>query len=212
MIKFLLMHNQPLFLDGLGLILKKIPTYQVVGFCNTGLDLIQRSLELKPNMIIMDIETTDCKPELVVERLNHLVPSAKIIIIDSREDIDIFSFISNYRKVMGFLHKDIQSKDLLKCLSLIEHGEHVYSDNPKSFLKYPDFWQTKGKGLLSKRQVQLLSLVDQGSSNKEIAEALFITENTVKAHLQKIMEKLGAHNRSEAVAIAKRKQVLKIVE
>ena len=208
-IKLLMADKRELFREGLAEVLKSEPQIEVVSKCATGLEAIQQASETKPDIILLDTEISDCGCIEVIQRICELVPKTRIIILTHSEtESGLYETFKAGAK--AFLSKDIGVGDLFRAIALVNSGEAVISPPMATRLlaDFNIFAESKARSqkqdtVLSKREEEVLALVAKGATNREIASTLFITENTVKVHLSKIMEKLGVHNRLQAAALAR---------
>jgi DNA-binding NarL/FixJ family response regulator len=127
-------------------------------------------------------------------------------------DVDEDLYIAIQSGADGYLLKDLNSEEFLEMLKGLEIGEAAISRRMTSRLisgfKELSKQNRDSKFLITKRELELLSLMADGLSNKGIAERLFISENTVKYHIRNILQKVGVQNRTEAVALAIRQGIL----
>ncbi len=205
MIKVLVADDHPVFREGLASLLQKYPEFKVVGQAADGDEAVARANQLKPDVVIMDI----CMPRsdgiVATRALQKMLPQIKVIIATiSAKDEDLFAALKAGAR--GYLLKSVSLQELIDSIKLVAQGEAVVSPAMASRL-IEEFRQDKEHldkrpSDLSSRELEVLHLVAQGASNKQISDSLFISETTVKAHLQTIMEKLHARNRAEAVAVA----------
>jgi DNA-binding NarL/FixJ family response regulator len=184
----------------------------VAGEASDGLEALERARQLKPDIILMDINMPRCNGLEATRLIKTEIPNTKIIILTVSEDEEnLFEAIKSGAE--GYLLKNIKSDEFLRLLDGVTKGEAAISPIMAARI-IDDFAQrTTGqkeessKGELSDREKEVLELVRRGDPNKEIALALYITENTVKYHLRNIMDKLHLRNRAAAAAYAARKGI-----
>ena len=208
-IKVLVADAREIFRKGLAKILERQPELEVLGTCATGLQAIEKVRQLKPDVILLDTEITDCDYLEAIRRCHELILQAHIIILThSVQESDLFSAIA--AGVSAYLTKDVQVEDLIRDIIRV-HGGDVIISPPLAARLIEEFrllgekkkTEKKKEPLgLSKRELEVLSLVAEGAPNKKIANTLCISENTVKVHLSNILEKLQVNTRQQAAIIA----------
>lgn len=205
MIRVLVVDDHPVFRQGLTSLLQRYPDFDVVGQAGNGDEAVAKASEVQPDVVIMDICMPGSDGVAATTALQRTLPQTKVVIVTvSDKDDDLFAAIKAGAR--GYLLKSVSLQELIDSIRLVAQGEAIISptmagrllDEFKQGKARPD----KGLGNLSLREQEVLQLVAQGASNKQIATKLFISETTVKAHLRAILEKLHAHNRAEAVALA----------
>jgi DNA-binding NarL/FixJ family response regulator len=212
MIRVLAADDHPVFRQGLISVLQEYPEFEVVGEAINGADAVAKASELHPDVVVMDIRMPGGDGVEATAALHQRLPEVKVLIFTvSDKDDDLFAAIK--AGAIGYLLKSANLAELLDAIRLVAKGEAIVSP-PMAVRLLDEFKQaTKGRtdkelSGLSERETEVLQLVAQGSSNKEIASQLFISETTVKAHLRSILEKLHVKNRAQAVALATTKGLL----
>ena len=214
MIKVLVVDDHPIFRQGLISLLQQYPEFETVGQATNGEEAVAVASEVQPDVIVMDVCMPGGDGIAATTALQQTSPKVKVIIVTvSDKDEDLFAAIKAGAR--GYLLKSVSLRELIDSIRLVAQGEAIISPTVAGKL-LDEFKQTdrdqSGKELnggLSLREQEVLQLVAQGASNKEIADQLFISETTVKAHLRTILQKLHARNRAEAVALAATKGWLK---
>jgi two-component system NarL family response regulator len=185
-------------------VLGQFPEFQVVGQASNGSEAVAKASELQPDVVIMDISMPGSTGIEATIALQQRLPQVRVLILTvSEEQEDLFTAIKAGAK--GYLLKSVGLEELVNAVRLVANGEAIIS--PSMAVRLLDEFRqpTKEKvekGPLSGREREILQLVAQGDSNREIAAQLFISETTVKAHLRSILEKLHVKNRAQAVAHA----------
>ena len=207
-IKVLLADGKEIFREGLARLLDEQEHIRVVSRCSNGEQAIEKVKETKPDVVLIDTNISECDSSRATRQMNESSPEVKVAMLtDSKDKDDLFSAIE--AGATGYLLKDMKVGELIESIDLIGRGEVVVS--PPLAGKLVDKLssikanEADDKDGLSKREVEILELLTKGATNKEIAETLFITENTAKVHLKNIMEKLQLRNRQQAVAYAVKK-------
>jgi DNA-binding NarL/FixJ family response regulator len=204
MIKAFVIAPQPIFRRGLITTLENDPDLQVIAEANTTTEAVQAAKEIDPDILILDTdgELEDVDIKEIVE-LQKEYPKAKMVLLSSRGNN-----INEVLKagVQGYLLKSADFTELIDSVRLIAGGNNVvYTTkvNGKPIdLFGGDIRNGNGGIRLSPREREVLGHIARGESTKEIADACYISQTTVKAHVAKIIDKLSARNRSEAVALA----------
>ena len=212
-IRLVLGDGAEIFAKGLARLLDRQQGIKVECICSTGLEVIESAYKYQPDAILMDIKLSECSGVEVMKHIHEGLPKTRIIVLTHSEaDDDIISAIRAGAK--AYLSKDISIRNLIKTITLVANGEVVISSPMAvkilggfSFLEESKD-AAKLIAFLSKREQTVLSLVAQGCTNREIANTLVISENTVKVHLRNIMEKLHAHTREKAVSLVGGKSML----
>lgn len=208
--QILLVDDHVLFRKGVAALLSMHPGMQVVGEAGNGLEAIAAARELLPEVILMDIAMPQCNGLEATRILKREMPHVKIVILTvSDDDQHLFEAIKS--GAQGYLLKNLEPYQLHDLLESISRGEAPLSGAiAAKILK--EFTQPSSASdpnshvveQLTSREFDILQLVVDGLTNKEIAAALVISENTVKIHLRNILEKLHLQNRIQAAVYAVR--------
>ncbi len=215
-IRVLVVDDKALFREGLVSLLAHYPEIAVVGQAEDGYKALERARQLQPQLILMDVDMPNCDGIKATRLIKEELPQIDIIMLTvSEEDKNLFTAIKEGAK--GYLIKDINVDELIKAIVVVSRGGAVVSpsmavkllnefsnvlSNPKPTPAQPTPPTRSDLQTLSDRELEVLRLVATGATNRDIAESLFISENTVKAHLRNIMDKLHLRNRHHAVAYA----------
>jgi DNA-binding NarL/FixJ family response regulator len=203
-IRILLVEDQTLMRQGLKTILNLEPGLRVVGEATDGEAGIRQALDLRPDVILMDVQMPGMSGIEAIAAICAVWPDAKIIILTTfgRDD---YVFQGVRAGAMGFLLKDAPADHLVQTIHRVHGGEVFIQPEIASRLLRelitPQDWLIEP---LSDREREVLVLVAQGHSNREIAERLVLAEGTVKNHVSSILGKLQAENRTQAADIARR--------
>jgi len=203
-VKVLLADDKEIFREGLARLLQEQEQIEVVSQCSNGKEAIEKARESEPDVVLMDSNISDCGSKEATQQINESSPGVKVAMLtDSRDEEKLFSAIED--GATGYLLKDMRIVDLVESIDLIRKGEVVVPPSLAGKLVRKVTVKTKEaevKEGLSEREIEILKLLVRGNTNKEIAEALFITENTVKVHMKNILGKLQLRNRQQAAAYA----------
>ena len=207
-LRILLVDDHVLFRKGLVTLLETQDNFEVVGEADNGLEGIDLARELLPDIILMDVNMPECDGIEATRRIKEEMPHVHIVMLTvSEEDEDLFRAIKNGAK--GYLLKNLEPQALFDRLTGIYEGESpisgVMATKILDEFKHPQQsprHDTKPVDTLTPREIDVLEQVVLGKTNKDIAAALNITENTVKIHLRNILEKLHVQNRIQAAVHA----------
>jgi DNA-binding NarL/FixJ family response regulator len=203
-IRILLVEDQTLMRQGLRTILSLEPGLRVVGEATDGEAGIRQALDLRPDVILMDVQMPGMSGIEAIAAICAVWPDAKIIILTTFGR-DEYVFQGVRAGAMGFLLKDAPADHLVQTIHRVHGGEVFIQPEIASRLLRelitPQDWLIEP---LSDREREVLVLVAQGHSNREIAERLVLAEGTVKNHVSSILGKLQAENRTQAADIARR--------
>ncbi|MBI3990323.1 MAG: response regulator transcription factor [candidate division NC10 bacterium] len=206
-IRVLLVDDHALFRSGLAGLLGGQRGFEVVGEAQDGQEAFEKAKALMPDVILMDVYMPGMDGLEATRRIKEALPYVKIVILTvSEEDQNLFEAIKH--GAQGYLLKTIEVTELFTMLQGVSRGEAPISRAMAAKI-LGEFARRSQKASapgseekLSPREREVLELLTQGTTNKEIAGALGISENTVKNHLRNILEKLHLQNRVQAVAYA----------
>ena len=163
----------------------------------------------RPDVILMDIHLPNISGIECTARLKETLPETDVIMLTVYEDNDKI-FRALQAGACGYLLKSLKADEFIEMLRGVERGEAAMTRQTTARLMAGFGHRAEHSPQnLTPRETELLQLMAQGLSNKEIATALSLSENTVKYHLKNVLQKLGAHNRTEATAHAIRNGILK---
>jgi len=216
-IKVLVVDDHVLFRHGVADVLAKEEGLDVAGEASDGVEAIEKAKEVAPDVVLMDLNMPRCSGLDAIQALQVEMPQAKVLVLTVSEmEADLFAAMKF--GATGYLLKNAEPEELVGAILHVARGGVVIS--PLMAIKLI----TEFKGLatkaergaaetadinLSSREVEVLQLVAEGATNKEIGDSLFISESTVRAHLHNIMEKLHLANRAQAAAFAVNKGLVK---
>jgi RNA polymerase sigma factor (sigma-70 family) len=204
MIRILLVEDQTLMRQGLKTILDLEPGFKVVGEAGDGEMGIRLALELRPDIILMDVQLPGQTGVEATAAICAAWPQAKVIILTTF-DRDDYVFHGIRAGALGYLLKDTPADNLVETIRRVQAGEiFIQPQIASRALRELAQPQTPLLSPLSEREREVLVLLAQGCSNREIADRLVITEGTVKSHVSNILSKLQAENRTQAANIARR--------
>jgi len=212
-IKILLVDDHLLVRESFSNLLQLNAEFEVVGEAGNGEEALEKALQLEPDVVLMDIALPKFSGLEVTKHIKEKLPEVGVIIL-SMHDEDEYVIDAVKAGASGYLLKSSSDIDeLFRAIKVVHSGGFMYK--PKLTKKILLQITKEGTAVspktdsgfkeLSQREIEILQAVSEGKSNKEIAEKLFISEKTVKAHLRSIFRKLDVGDRTQAVAYAMRK-------
>ena len=214
-ITVLVADDHALYRRGLEMVLGQEDDIEIVGEAADGAEAIRRAEELLPDVVLMDIRMPRRSGIEACTAIKDVVPSTKIVILTiSDEESDLYEAVR--AGANGYLLKDVPGEQIADGIRAVVGGQSLISPSMASKLLSEFATMIKKNEerpqlpvpRLTDRELQVLKLVARGMANKDIAGALFISENTVKNHVRNILEKLQLHSRMEAVVYAVRERIL----
>lgn len=203
-IRILLVEDQTMMRHGLRTVLNLEDDMRVIHESSNGTDGVQRALEFRPDIILMDVQMPEMDGVEATTEICTRWPEAKVIILTTFNRDD-YVFQAVRAGALGFLLKDAPMDDLIDTVRKVHAGEvFIQPEIASRMLREQIRPQSTPIEPLSDRECEVLTLLAQGGSNRDIADALIITEGTVKNHVSNILAKLQAENRTQAADIARR--------
>lgn len=207
-LRILLADDHKLFRQGVESLLNSRQNFEVVGSASDGCEAIELARETMPHVILMDVEMPGCDGLEATRQIKREFPHIKIIILTVVDDDEtVFEAIKS--GAQGYLLKDLEAYQLYDMLEGLSRGNAPLSGGIAAKIleefnrPEPDpAERTSVTEQLSDRETEVLELLVEGMTNKEIAETLVLTENTVKTHLANILAKLHLKNRIQAAVYA----------
>jgi DNA-binding NarL/FixJ family response regulator len=209
-ISLLIVDNHTLFRQGLVSLLQSEPGYRVLGEASSGEEALRLVPELRPDVVLMDVKMPGIGGVEATRRLLEGDPEARVMMLTvSEEEENLFAAIQAGAR--GYILKNADAGELLEAIQRVHAGEAMLS--PAMTLRLLQTLKSGGIPAplpelpLTSREQDVFHLLAQGASNRQIAETLMITENTVKTHVRNILEKLELHSRTEVAAFARRQSL-----
>jgi len=216
-INVLIADDHTLFRKGIRGMLETEPDMVVVGEAATGNEVLEQARKLMPDVILMDIKMPDPDGVEATRTLHREMPHMGIIFCTMFED-DEKVFAGLKAGGRGYILKDADPETMLRAIRAVAHGESLLSPAiaQKVLRQFSALSGDRPAGRdplcdeLTERELQVLTCIGQGQSNKEIAAALVLSEKTVKNHIANIFSKLHVCDRTQAVLYAIRKGLVKV--
>ncbi len=199
---------------GLKALLSSRPGFEVVGEAGTAREAVSMALSLRPDVIIMDMRLPGESGAEACRRIKEQLPDTKVIFLTAfPEEENLLEAIE--AGADGYVLKRVGSEELLEALEKVRRGESILDPSLLPYLfarlrKLREKERLEAFAPLTDRELQILALIAQGKSNREIAEELFLSEKTVRNYISQILEKLGLSSRTEAAAYAIRHGIDKL--
>jgi DNA-binding NarL/FixJ family response regulator len=209
-IKILLVDDQPLFREGLRTLLSMQPDFEVVGEAGNGAEAITLVRSLLPSVVLMDLQMPVLDGVAATRRLQEEQPDCRVIVLTTFDD-DEMVFDGLRAGAVGYLLKDAPSEKLAEAIRVAARGETFLQPSvaAKVVAEFARLTRAPVRNTdsviepLSERELEIIRLIAQGASNREIAGTLFLAEGTVKNHVTNILGKLEVRDRTQAALKAK---------
>ena len=217
-IKVIVADDPALFRRGLFMVLEAETDIDVVAEANDGDEVVALAESHIPDLVLMDVRMPGTTGIEATKMIKDKVPSTKILMLTiSDEEEDLYDAIK--AGASGYLLKEISIDEVADAIRSVHAGQSLISPSMASKLlnefasmikREEEEKEQVPAPKLTPREMEVLEHVAKGMNNREIAKALFISENTVKNHVRNILEKLHLHSRMEAVVYAVREKLLEI--
>lgn len=194
---------------GLRMTIAAEPDLVLLGEATTGREAVRLAAELLPTLVLLDVQMPDLDGVAAAQAIRQAQPSTAVVMLTSfAEDAQLYAALD--AGVIGYLLKDISGDDLVEAIRGAVRGEPQL--HPSIALRLMRRRSTPGDPFadLTERERDVLKTLARGFSNKEIAQALFLTETTVKGYVSTVLSKLGVSDRTQAALIAVRHGLVKM--
>jgi len=203
-IRILSVEDHPLLREGIAAMINTQPDMLLVGAPANGTEAIEAFRALRPDVTLMDLRLPDLNGIEVMIAIRAEFPNARIIVLTTYEgDVDIQRALK--AGAHGYMLKSVPPQEMVDTIRRVHAGQKCISPEIAAGLA-----EHMSDEDLSGREVDVLRNVATGNRNRDIAEKLFIAEETVKVHLKHILRKLGASDRTQAVAIGVRRGIIQL--
>ena len=203
--KVLIVDDHPVTRQGLRSALGASNEVEVVGEASSGDEAVEAVKQLNPHVVFMDVRMPGMSGIEATKEIREAAPDTKVILFTVEESRAAIADAIR-AGVSGYLLKDVSAGELIQAAKLALEGKAVIHPTlTRAFIEEVQYVEQRPETPLSRRESQILQKVAYGATTKEVAHDLSISPHTVKTHLERIFEKLGANDRAQAVAIALRK-------
>jgi DNA-binding NarL/FixJ family response regulator len=203
-IRIMCVDDHPFMREGIAAYIHKESDMELVAEAVNGQEAIKQFRRYQPDVTLMDLRLPDIDGVEALRQIRKEFSHARIIMLSTFDgDADIQRALE--AGAQAYLLKTMPRSELLETIRKVHSGQrHVPPDVAARLMQH------LGQAHLSRREIEVLEKLTVGNRNIDIASMLFISEETVKGHIKRIMEKLGANDRTEAVAIALRRGIIKL--
>ncbi len=205
MIKVLLVDDQSIVREGLRSLLQAKPELEVIGEAENGQVAVEQALELRPDVVLMDVRMPVMDGVAATRMLHEQAPDIKVLVLTTFDD-DEYVSQAMHHGAKGYLLKDTPSEEVAQAIRSIHKGythlgpglfeKAIAAASNRAVAPPPELEQ------LTPREREVLQLIAQGYNNREIAQALYISERTVKNHVNSILNRLNLRDRTQAAILA----------
>jgi DNA-binding NarL/FixJ family response regulator len=206
-IRVVVADDQGMVRSGFTVLLNAQPDIEVIGEAVNGREAITQAADLRPDVILMDVRMPVLDGLQATREISRLPDPPKILVLTTF-DLDDYVYEALRSGASGFLLKDASANELADAVRLVAAGDAMLAPGVTRRLiaEFARMGAPRGPNRklegLTERESEVLALVARGLSNAEIAERLFVAEQTVKTHVSRILMKLGLRDRTQAVVIA----------
>jgi DNA-binding NarL/FixJ family response regulator len=201
-LRILLADDHPLFRKGMRSLLESVGDMEVVAEAATGNEAIERTLELRPDVVLMDLQMPDGGGLTALRQIARSQPESSVLVLTMFDD-DESVFAAMRAGARGYLLKDSEETDVVRAIRAVAGGEAIFG--PAIASRLMDYFATARGAIpkesfpeLTDRELEILTLISRGDSNAEIADELHLSLKTVRNHVSNIYNKLQVVDRAQA--------------
>ncbi|MDQ4063284.1 MAG: response regulator transcription factor [Actinomycetota bacterium] len=206
-IRILITDDHPVVRTGLRGMINGEPDFEVVGEAENGKEAVALTGDLRPQVVLMDLRMPEMDGVTAIGHIKAKHPEIHVLVLTTYEsDADILRAIE--KGATGYLLKDTPREELFEAIRLVARGESPL--DPGVAARLMQRMRGPSEEGLSTREIEVLELVAHGTSNKEIAKQLWVSETTVKSHMLHIFDKLSVTDRTAAVTAALKRGIIRL--
>ncbi|KPL83157.1 LuxR family transcriptional regulator [Thermanaerothrix daxensis] len=208
-VRILIADDHPVIREGLSAMLSSVEGFEVVGEAKDGQEVLDLALRLKPDVVLMDLRMPGMDGVQAMRLIHAQCESVRFIIL-TVYDNDEYIFEGIRAGASAYLLKDVSREELINAIREVHSGQSLLHPRitRKLLERVSSSTEAEQESTLTEREIEILRLMANGASNKQIAVRLSISSHTVKTHVSNIYQKLEVNDRAEAVAKAIRKGIL----
>jgi DNA-binding NarL/FixJ family response regulator len=212
-VRVLIVDDLQLMRDGIASLLKLQDGLEIVGMAANGQEAVELATSQQPDVILMDVRMPILDGVAATEQIHRQMPACKILMLTTFND-ETYVLEALQVGASGYLLKDLPARDLAQAIQAVHRGiyqlDPTVADQLKTLLsraqtarEHPGALKATDEADLTERELEVLRLIARGATNREIAEALVISEGTVKNHISNILGRLNLRDRTQAAIYAR---------
>jgi DNA-binding NarL/FixJ family response regulator len=205
-IKVLIVDDHPVVRLGLRTMLESEENISVTGTAGSGKEALAEVQKFRPDVVLMDLRMPEMEGTDAIAELRRVFPDIRILVLTNYE-ADEYVLRALQAGALGYLLKSTPQEEIVKAVEMVHENKRCIPPNIAQRL-----FDTMTREELSQRELEVLTLVAMGLTNKDIAERLFISDKTARNHVVSCLEKLSAKDRTEAATIAIRRGLIRLTE
>lgn len=205
-IKVLIVDDHPVVRIGLRTMLDSEESISVIGMAESGTEAMKEVQRALPDVVLMDLRMPEMEGTKAIAELRRIQPDLRILVLTNYES-DEYIFRALQAGAMGYLLKSTPQAEIVAAVEMIYANQRCIPPSIKERLP-----EMIGREVLSQRELEVLTLVAMGKSNKEIAQSLSISDKTARNHVTSCLLKLGADDRTEAATTAMKRGIIQLPE